>query len=273
MKNEPHSASTIKDYLKANGCSAELIPLSGIYDQAKHKLAQVYNTVKVHAPRAMKPDRLLSLVEVLDKLLNKYYISTTDLSTEHRRMVTRVQRVLSRPDEADEDEESSGDSSQSGHIAPDPRMEELSRASLDAAAVNAPVLAMLSEMMAKMAVQGRVMSEVKAAVATLTVKVDRLAESDKNHAQILQQLVDRQATGKWCSFCKATTHLLSECKSKSLCNICFLDSHKQGACPLRGLNCSVCGMPSHSGLVHQVIDPVLKELAVAKFGPEFIFKE
>ena len=61
MKNEPHSASTIKDYLKANGCSAELIPLSGIYDQAKHKLAQVYNTVKVHAPRAMKPTTVFCL--------------------------------------------------------------------------------------------------------------------------------------------------------------------------------------------------------------------
>lgn len=276
MKNEPHSASTIKDYLKANGCTVELIPLSGIYDKAKHKITQVYNTVKVHAPRAVRPDRLLSLVEVLEKLLSRYYISTTDLSPEHRRRVTRVQGVLTRPDKADEDQVSSSDLSQSAPSAPDLGMEDLSRlaatrAGLDAAAVNAPILATLSEMMAKLTVNGRVMCEIKAAIASLTVKVDRLTENDKNHDIVLQQLVNRQASGKWCSFCKTATHMLSECKSKLLCDVCFLDSHKQGACPLRGLDCSVCGMPTHSGLVHQVIDPVLRELALAKFGPGFVF--
>ncbi|XP_023345051.1 uncharacterized protein LOC111714221 [Eurytemora carolleeae] len=188
-----------------------------------------------------------------------YYISTTDLSPEHRRRVTRAQGVLNRPDKADEDQVSSSDLSQSAPSTPDLGMEDLSRlaatrAGLDAAAVNAPVLAMLSEMMAKLTVNGRVMCEIKAAIASLTVKVDRLTENDKNHDIVLQQLVNRQASGKWCSFCKTATHMLSECKSKLLCDVCFLDSHKQGACPLGGLDCSVCGMPTHSGLVHQVGD-------------------
>ena len=46
------------------------------------------------------------------------------------------------------------------------------RAGLEAAATKGPVMAMLSELMTKMVVQGRVLGEVQASVAGLHVKVD-----------------------------------------------------------------------------------------------------
>ena len=277
MKNEPHSVATVKEYLRANGCTAEFIPLSGEYEKAKHKIASVFKAVKVHAPRATLPTKVLSMIEVLDKMLASYYIASSDLTLDHRRRVTRNQSVLTQAG-ATEESDIPSDPSQSDHedpaeMADDHGRVRETRAGLDAAATNAPVMAMLSELMTKMVVQGRVLGEVQASVAGLHVKVDKLEKECKKHDVFLQQLVKEKVTGAWCSFCRSASHMLAECKSKVCCLICFTESHKLTNCPLRDLDCRECGSSTHSALVHGVKDPVLQELAKAKFGANFSFKK
>ena len=90
MLNEPESAKALKEYLKSNNCTVNLLSCSDNVEKAKYFLQNQFLLTKVNVPNLVKPTRPLSLIETLEYLITKDIIATRNLSLEHARQIKRA---------------------------------------------------------------------------------------------------------------------------------------------------------------------------------------
>ena len=71
-----------------NGCTADYLPVSNSMDKAKHILNKVFNNLKIKVPSLFRPVGPLTMIEFLEQLMARDFISTVCVSPEIFRKIT-----------------------------------------------------------------------------------------------------------------------------------------------------------------------------------------
>ena len=259
MVKEPVAEATLTEYLRAGGCSVSFIEVSREFEKAKFKLAYEFDKVKRSNSRALMPSRLMSLVEVIDELINKDCISKSTLGQVHARGVRKTRSmvrgesgiVVAVQDTDEEDEENE-----------DEAVIERSKKEVEQSIASVPVMEALGKILGKIESQEKSMRDMNKALGDLGTKVGKLQEmGERQETDLASIRADLKARpGHWCSFCKSSTHALEECRSR-----------KRNA-TLGAAQCAECGEEGHASTLHFVSDPELQYNIKIKFGTHFSFK-
>lgn len=268
MLNEPEAAKTLKEYLKGNNCTANLLPCSENADKAKHILQSQFLLTKVNVPNLVKPTKPMSIIETLEHLITKDIIATRSLSPEHARQLKRTPIAPAAQEPIDWDDMDGLLDTDLDTIA---QLEETKR-SLETAMESNPLLKMMNDVLKKINDQNRTIVNIDVTLRAVAIKVTRLEEISKRNEAAINVLVSKLGNKPvWCGYCKSNSHPFTECKSKTICRICFQDNHKQVVCPLSGVACSECEKDDHSSVAHFVSDNTIRCLVRDLHGSDFKF--
>ncbi len=259
MVKEPVAEATLTEYLRAGGCSVSFIEVSKDYGKAKFKIAYEFGMVKRSNSRALMPTRLMSLVKVIDDLINMDCISKSSLGREHARGVRKTRSavrgesggVVSVQDTDEEDEEDEVESGLEG-----------TKKEVEHSIALVPVMETLGIILNKMEAQEKNMQVMNKTLGDLSTKVGKLQEmGERQEADLTAIKADLKARpGHWCSFCKLSTHALEECRNR-----------KRKA-TLGAAQCAECGGDNHASTLHFVTDQEIRDNIKIKFGAHFVFK-
>ena len=260
MVKEPVAEATLTEYLRAGGCSVSFIEVSKDYGKAKFKIAYEFDKVKRSNSRALMPTRLMSLVEVIDDLINMDCISKSSLGREHARGVRKTRSmvrgesggvvVVQDTDEEDEDDE--GETGLEG-----------AKKEVEHSIALVPVMETLGKILNKIEAQEKNMQTMNKTLGDLGNKVGKLQEmGERQEADLAAIKADLKARpGHWCSFCKSSTHALEDCRTKK----------KKAA--LGAAQCAECGGDNHASTLHFVTDQKIRDSIKIKFGANFVFNK
>jgi len=254
VRIEPKYEETINSYLSSNGCSAEYLPVSSDKDKAKHIINSVFNKMKFKLPSLCKPNEPLSLIEFLEDLMSKDYISTSCMTSEDRRKVKGLNKGTGPADTTTTANPSSPifDSSFEDDVLNEVIRLENSKNALDQTIIYTPILDVLNKINTNLEGQNKMMKNMSKDVAELKEDMKEVRVIQDKHETALQQIqvklgIESPVGGNAVN------------NSKHLCIYCVAEYHQEESCIWRIMKCGECGEQGHSIKVHRVTDPVLKE--------------
>ena len=260
---EPKYQETINSYLASNGCTADFLPVSNSMDKAKHIVNKVFNNLKIKVPSLFRPVGPLSLIEFLEQLMARDFISTVCVTPEIRRKIKEKSTVNGQADTTTMVDPPSPafDSSFDDDVVNEIARLENSKNALDHSIMNQPILDAINKVNANLEAQNRLMKDVMGEVKDLKQEVREIKVVQEKQEFILQGIQAKLQIEPtiWCHFCKISSHNFQECKLKELCIFCATEFHSADECIWKLMRCSECGEQGHSNQVHHVKEPALRE--------------
>ena len=88
---EPNFKETINSYLSSNGCSASYVLVSKEPAKSKFKIDHMISKLVTELPNLQKSSNLISLIDLLQEMMNRDYITTVCMTSEDQRKLKRKQ--------------------------------------------------------------------------------------------------------------------------------------------------------------------------------------
>ena len=175
MLNEPESAKALKEYLKSNNCTVNLLSCSDNVEKAKYFLQNQFLLTKVNVPNLVKPTRPLSLIETLEYLITKDIIATRNLSPEHARQIKRAAPGPTANEPIEWDDLDGLLDTDLDTIA---QLEETKR-SLETVMESNLLMKMMNDMLKKISDQSQTIINIDVMLRAIAIKMMRLEEINK----------------------------------------------------------------------------------------------
>ena len=175
MLNEPESAKSLKEYLKSNNCTVNLLSCSDNVEKAKYFLQNQFLLTKVNVPNLVKPTRPLSLIETLEYLITKDIIATRNLSPEHARQIKRAAPGPTANEPIEWDDLDGLLDTDLDTIA---QLEETKR-SLETVMESNLLMKMMNDMLKKISDQSQTIINIDVMLRAIAIKMMRLEEINK----------------------------------------------------------------------------------------------
>ena len=250
MVAEPNYKDTINVYLNGNSCSATFADVSINPDKAKFKLNHDFRKLKLILPALVKPIRPSSLMDVLEDLVTKYYVTTVSLTPEHKRRL-KLREKQSVELSADSVIEEYPDSPEFQDDIDDDFLIELanleeSKIQLDEAIEKQSVEDTLKLINNNLNSQGKLLLEVCGMIKEMKEDISQIKSVQREQASLhLPEAVSTQ---------------------KYFCIYCAEEAHNESDCIKKIMTCTVCGLQGHGEKVHEVKDPLLQARIIEKHG-------
>ena len=259
---KPKYQKTINSYLASNGCSADYLAVSDSMEKVKHILTNVFNKLKFKVPSLCKPTGPLSLIEFLEQLMARDFISTVCVTPEIRRKIKEKSSLKGTADTTTVDPPSpSFDSSFDDDMLNEVIRLENSKNALDQTIMYAPILDAINKVNGNLETHNSLMKDVICEVKDLKEEIREIKSVQEKQEFTLQGIQAKLQIKPmvWCHFCKNSSHNFQECKVKELCVFCATEFHSAEACIWKLMKCSECGDQGHSNQIHHVTEPAMKE--------------
>ena len=175
LLNEPESAKALKEYLKSNNCTVNLLSCSDNVEKAKYFLQNQFLHTKVNVPNLVKPTRPLSLIETLEYLITKDIIATRNLSREHARQIKRAAPGPTANEPIEWDDLDGLLDTDLDTIA---QLEETKR-SLETVMESNLLMKMMNDMLKKISDQSQTIINIDVMLRAIAIKMMRLEEINK----------------------------------------------------------------------------------------------
>ena len=246
---EPKFEETINSYLSSNGCSASYVSVSKDPTKSKFKIAHMVSKLATELPNLQKPSRPIGLIDLLQEMMNRDYISTVCLTPEDRRKIKRKQSTVISPDTTTVAGPASPmfDSSFDDDALMEISRMEASRNEIDQSLLNLPVLDAIKKLSDKMDAQMNITMELVKDVAGIKEEIQEIKRIQGQQTEVVNNPRER------------------------LCVYCATGNHSENKCIWSLLRCSECQTIGHNPWVHKATDKELKSRILATHGANFFF--
>ena len=251
---EPKFDETINSYLSSNGCSASYVSVSKDPTKSKFKIAHMVSNLATELPNLQKPSRPIGLIDLLQEMMNRDYISTVCLTPEDRRKLKRKQSTTISPDTTTVPGPASPmfDSSFDDDALMEISRMEASRNEIDQSLLNFPVLDAIQKLSDKMDAQMNITRELVKDITGI-----------KEEIQEIRRIQGQQA--------EVTNKIRASDLKERLCVYCATGNHSEDKCIWSLLRCSECQAIGHNPWLHKATDKDLKSRILATHGANFSF--
>ena len=231
---EPKYQETINSYFASNGCRADYLPVSNSMEKAKHILNKVFNNLKMKVPSLFRPVGPLTLIEFLEQLMARDFISTVCVTPEIRRKIKEKSTVNSQADTTTivDPPSLAFDSSFDDDVVNEIARLENSKNALDQTIMNLPILDAINKVNANLESQNSLMKDVMCEVKDLKQEIREIRDVQEKQEITLQGIQAKLQIEPtiWCHFCKISSHNFQDCKLKELCIFCATEFHSADEC-------------------------------------------
>ena len=257
---EPKFEETINCYLASNGCSASYVYVSKDPSASKFKMDNIYSKLPSDLKNIQKPSYAMSLIELLQEMMNRDYISTVCLTPEDRRKIKAKQSIIEPPDTTTTARPASPmfDSSFDDDMIMEISRMEASRNEIDTSLCNIPILDAIKQLSDKMETQMNLSRELVKCVQGINQDVKDLKDcQSKQEVKV--------------SLILKSVNLIQSDPSDTLCVYCAEGEHAEENCIWSLLKCSVCQGLGHNPMVHKASNSKLRSRIMNTHGVDLSF--
>ena len=244
---EPKFDETINSYLSSNGCSASYVSVSKDPTKSKFKIEHMVSNLAKDLPNLQKPSRPIGLIDLLQEMMNRDYISTVCMTPEDRRKLKRKQTTGISPDTTTVAAPASPmfDSSFDDDVLMEISRMESSRNEIDQSLLNFPVLDAIQKLSDKMDEQMNITRELVKDIAGIKEEIQEIRRIQEQQTEAINK--------------------------ERLCVYCATGNHSEDKCIWSLLRCSDCQAIGHNPWLHKATDKELKSRILATHGSNFSF--